>query len=536
MHRTRWLTGGLALATGVGLLLAAALGATGQQRGGTLRLALLPGFSSLDPSVAGTLAIHNATQLLLLSFPDQESERWNRLVPHAAEAMPKVSRDGRTYTFTIRRGLRFSDGRPVTAANFAYSLNRALRPELDAYVAELLRDIVGADDVIDGRATTAAGIRASGRTLTIRLDRPVTDFPARLTMGNLGALPLDLPVVEGGIPFRAPVVSAGPYYVKEYVPRRSALLVRNPYWNRRALPGRPANVDAISYTFGLTVEQVLALVERGEVDVVSPPPAAVPELQRRFGVNESRLFIRPALAVRWLEFNHERPLFRDNVPLKRAINYAVDRAHLARQAGILAFRRTDQILPPTMPGFVDAHLYPLAGADVATARRLARGALRGGRAVLYALSEPLELRFADVVRFNLAQLGIKAEIRAFERPVFVERISRPGEPWDIALSGWITDYADPGSFLETFRRGTAGLVNVSAFDEARWSSRIDRAAALTGEERYAAFGALDRDLMREAAPVAPLLVDNLLIFTSARVGCVNFHPRGFVNYVALCLR
>jgi ABC-type oligopeptide transport system substrate-binding subunit len=427
----------------------------------------------------------------------------------------------------------------VTAANYAYSLNRALRPELEAYVAQFLRDIVGAEDVIAGRATTASGIGANGQTLRIRLRRRVTDFPARLAMGNLGALPLDLPVVEGGIPFRAPVVSAGPYYVKEYVPRRSALLARNPYWNRRAIPGRPANVDAIAYTFGRTTEEVLGLVERGEVDLVIPGPGAIPELQRRYGVNRGRLHVRPALAVRWLEFNHDRPLFRDNVPLKRAINFAVDRAHVARQAGALAYRRTDQILPPTMPGFEDARLFPLAGADVATARRLARGALRGGRAVIYVVGETPALRIADVVRFNLAQIGLTAEIQAFEPAVLLERLARRDEPWDIALTGWIADYVDPGSFLEAFHgrapiEGT--LLHASRFDEAVWNRRIDRAAALTGEARYAAFGALDRDLMREAAPVAPLVVDTVVAFTSARVGCVNFHPYGFVNYAALCLR
>jgi peptide/nickel transport system substrate-binding protein len=536
----RWFAGSL-LAAGVALL-AAAVGATrgeaeALQRGGTLRLALREGLSPLDPAIAGAGSLLNATQLLLVSYPDVESARSNRLVPEAAVALPRVSADGRTYTFTIRRGLRFSDGRPVTAANFAYSINRALRPELRAYVAQLLRDIVGAEDVIAGRATTASGIRARGRTLTIRLTRRTGDLLARLALGNLGAIPLDTPIVELT---RAPVVSAGPYYVKEYVHRRDALVVRNPYWNRSAIPRRPANVDAISYVFGLSLDEVIARVDRGELDVVPPSQDAIPDLEQRFGVNRSRLFVRPGTVFDYLAFNHDRPLFRDNVRLKRAINFAVDRAHIARQGSRLGVRPTDQILPPTVPGFVDAKLYPLAGADVARARSLARGALRDGRAIIIAGDTPAGPLIAEIVRYNLDQIGLTATVEVLDAGVFFDRIARRGGTWDIAVAGWSADYLDPANFIDALLHGrnihAEGSLNVAFFDEPAWNRRIDQASALSGESRYAAFAALDRDLMREAAPIAPLAITNTVVFTSARLGCVSFHPNGFVDYAALCLR
>jgi peptide/nickel transport system substrate-binding protein len=534
--RRRWFAGSLLVAAGLGLLVAAGAATNGraaaQQRGGTLQLTLPVGFSSLDPSVAGTRAIFTATQLLLVSYPDVESPTSNRLVPQAAVALPRVSPDGRTYTFTIRSGLRFCDGRPVTAANFAFSLNRVLRPELGAQISAFLHDIFGAEDVLAGRATVASGIRARGRTLTIRLTRPVPDFPSRMAIGNFGALPLDLPFEELT---RAPVVSAGPYYIKEYVPRRSALLARNPYWNRRAIPGRPANVDAVAYTFGLSADEALARVERGELDYTGPPRNAIRDLHARFGVNRSRLYVRPSPTVRYLEFNHARPLFRRNVRLRRAVNFAVDRAYLARQSPLLALRRTDQILPPAMPGFAEAALYPLAGADVKRARELARGALRSRRAMIYA--QEVDRQLAEIVRFNLAQIGIEATVQVFELPVFLERMTQRGEPWDVAVSGWFADYVDPANFFEPFngRGALAGDLDV-AFREPAWTRRIAEASALTGEARYAAFAALDRDLMREAAPVAPLFVENIVGFTSARLGCVNYHPYGFLDYAAVCLR
>jgi peptide/nickel transport system substrate-binding protein len=440
-----------------------------------------------------------------------------------------------TYAFTIRAGLRFSDGRPVTAASFAYSLNRALRPELGTFVGGLLRDVVGADDVLAGKATAASGIHARGRTLTIELRRRVGDFSARLAIGNLGAIPVDTPVAELT---RAPVVSAGPYYLREYVPGRRALLARNPYWNREAIPRRPANVDAIELTFGVPPDEAVARVERGELDFANVTQEALPRLLGRFEINKGRLFVRPGLSVDFLAFNTERPLFRDNARLRRAVNFAVDRAYIARTGARLGLRRTDQILPPGMPGFVDAKIYPIAGADIEAARRLARGSLRDGRAVIYSGDSLIGRQFAEIVTFNLEQIGITASIELFDGQVLNERVARKGEPWDIAYVGWGADYLDPANFIEVLLHGrNVGSYNTSRFDEPKWNRRIDRADALTGEARYTAFAALDRDLMREAAPIVPLVTLNVLGITSARVGCAGFHAyTAFLDVVAACLR
>ena len=110
----------------------------------------------------------------------------NRVIPEAAEALPTISRDRRTYVFTIRKGLRFSDGTPVTAAHFAFGLARAFGPGFGSPAA-FMSDIVGAKSVIEGRAVTLAGVRARGRTLTISLTRPQPALLARLGERRTGA-------------------------------------------------------------------------------------------------------------------------------------------------------------------------------------------------------------------------------------------------------------------------------------------------------------------------------------------------------------
>ncbi len=112
--------------------------------------------------------------------------------------------------------------------------------------------------------------------------------------------------------------------------------------------------------------------------------------------------------------NTASPLFRDNPDLRQAVNYAVDRT--AFTAGDPGARVTDQFLPPTLPGFQDASIYPLGGPDLAKAKALASGNLRSGKATLYVADLPLTLALGQVLRKNLEQIGIALEIRRSRNP------------------------------------------------------------------------------------------------------------------------
>jgi peptide/nickel transport system substrate-binding protein len=534
-----------ALSAGLGLSgLAGASPARGERAasGGILRIAARDvGF--VDPTLGQDASLELATQLRLVGYPDREGPGSNRVIPEAAEALPTISRDRRTYLFTIRKGLRFSDGTPVTAAHFAFGLARAFRPEFESPAAFVLANIVGAESVIEGRAETLAGVRARGRTLTISLTRPQ---PALLVgLANEGqALPLRLPAA---VPVTVPVPSAGPYYVKEWDPENRVLLVRNPYWNRRAIPWRPARLGAIEWTLGLDIEEGVRMVEQGTLDLISaypgPPPANIRDLAARYGINKGRFFLKPGSTLWYVVFNSGRPLFRGNARLRRAVNFALDRPELARLFGAFT-KRTDQILPPAVPGFEDADLYPLKGANAAKAGALARGSLRGGKAVMYNRTGQIGTLLAQVIRFNLAKIGLEVEVRTFEVPVMFDRMRTRGEPWDLSVVGqfsvspglldpgwWIDFYAGPVRFEGDKLSADS---NWALFDEPAWNRRIDQASRLTGEARYAAYGRLDQDLMREAAPVAPFFMGKRWTLVSPSVGCFTALPFGSVDLVALC--
>ena len=132
---------------------------------------------------------------------------------------------------------------------------------------------------------------------------------------------------------------------------------------------------------------MLRRVDRGEADwghtlsgIYFDPALGLVE---KYGINRSQLYLRPGLTLRMLAFNSARPLFRDNPRLRKAVNFALDRRALVLVGGPLVSRATDQYLPPILPGFRDADVYPLERPDLERAKELAQGSLRGGKAVLY---------------------------------------------------------------------------------------------------------------------------------------------------------
>jgi peptide/nickel transport system substrate-binding protein len=536
----------LVMATlGAGLLVAAGFAApakggspqtvdTGQKRGGTLRIDSRSDFDYVDPTLSyfsHSLQLQNAVQLKLLSFPDREGPAGGRIVPEAAAGFPQVSADGRTYTFTIRKGFRFSNGAPVTAANFRAALARALNPKMESPASSFL------DDVRSFRTVGRYGLR-------VTLERPAPDFLARLTMPFFSAIPTNLPLVAEGV--GAPIVSAGPYALKEWVRGRSAVVVRNPYWNNAKQPwkalGRPANVDRIVYTFGNSLDATFLRLRKNEADLGGTPPSAPSQLAEEFGINKGRFFVRRLMVQWYLGLNTNGALFKDNLKLRQAVNWAIDRPQLVRQHGFLAGGRTDQILPPGMPGFEDSKLYSLEGvnkASLAKATALARGRTRGGKVIFYAINSAPSPAIAQVVQYNLKKIGLDVEIKTFDRTVGHEKVGTRGEPFDIAHEAWSADYPDPSSFLNVLLDGrriqATNNVNIAYFNDPAYNRKLDAASRKSGAERLHAYAALDADVMRTGAPWAPYLALNQRVFVSPSVGCFTYSSvYGTTNLAAVC--
>ncbi len=326
-------------------------------------------YYSTDPVVTFPGAqwqLQDAAGARLLRYPDREEPEGATLLPEISE-LPEVSVDGRTYTFQIRPGFRFSppSGKPVTAETMRYTIERALSPELDpgAQGFTFVSDIAGARAYHDGKADHVSGIRVDGDRLRITLVRPAADFPARISAGYFTAVPLGTPIFRHGI--EQPLPSAGPYYVSSHILSSQLVLRRNPNYDGP----RPQRLEGIVIANSVPVEAGAGQVERGDADYTYSeqqplPPDFAPggALDERFGPESAaaanggqRYYLPQRSAMDWLIFNTRRGLFRDP-RLRRAVNYALDRPALA---GVTHSVPSDALLPPGIPGSGGEAIYPL---------------------------------------------------------------------------------------------------------------------------------------------------------------------------------
>ena len=279
------------------------------------------------------------------------------------------------------------------------------------------------------------------------------------------AVPPTLPVDPEGV---STFAAAGPYYAAEHVVGQRLMLARN----RRYGGKRPHHVDRYLVDFASSPKEVLDRIEQGQSDWGYVGPSnyldATRNLAGRYGVNRSQFFVKPGLGVRFFAMNMSRPLFRNNPKLRKALNFAVDRAALQRVlGGPLAGQLTDQYLPPGMPGYRNAHIYPFHP-NLARARKLARGHLRSRKATLYVINTPPEIALAQIFKENAARIGLAVELEPIPPASFFTRIGVRSEPYDIVSTIWATDYVDPYGYIDLLLDGRAlkevGNANLAQLD------------------------------------------------------------------------
>jgi peptide/nickel transport system substrate-binding protein len=501
--------------------------------------------SDLDPSqYGGDLQRAYETCALLYNYPDQPAPMGGHLQPELATGKPAVSDGGRTYTFTIRKGFRFSppSPQPVTAAAFQRAIERNLNPAVHSYAVTFMSDIVGASDYIAGRSNKLPGVRVHGDKLVIRLVHPSHDpshdLVARLSTPWFCAVP---PTTPDAVRSSTVIPSAGPYYVASYVPNQSIQLRRNPNYGG----SRPQGPQEIDYEIGVSAQKAIQEIRSGEADYYSSgldpngvPPALQKSLAAHYGPGSEaartgvqQYFLEPTLSTDSLMFNMTRPPF-DEPRLRRAVNFAIDRRALASKpfAGS-ASRPTDQYIPPGVPGFLDAQIYPLGGPDLERARKLAGNIHR--QVVLYTCNLPRCLRLARIVRKDLAPIGLGVRVRDFPlTKMFAREATMKG--FDLALWGYIADFPDPADFVnfQFDPRENAPW----PFRDPAFVRRMHQAAALTGHRRYSTYAKLEHDLVRHGAPAAAYANATTVNFFSSRIGCQVDQAIYGIDLGRLCIK
>ena len=523
---------------------ASAAGAKHAATGGTINVDMQSDLDYSDPALdyyQPGWELEYATCLKLLNYKDGNGPQSSQLVPDAAAGFPKISNNGKRYDFTVKTGFtKFSNGQPVTAANFKAAFDRDADPKMQSPAVSFFSDVVGSTK------SPVSGVQVKGNHLIINLAKPAPDFEARVAMPFFCAVPTNLAHDPNGV--LAPP-SAGPYYIASRVPNKSIVVKRNPYYHGP----RPHNIAEINYTIGETLDATYLRVQQGAADYAATgiPPAAYAQAAQTDGINTAKagkpqLYVKPILSVNYFAFNHDRPMFEKsgsnglgNVALMKAINYAIDRHAILAQGGFLAGKRTDQILPPGMAGFRDANLYPLKGPDIKSAKAWVAkaGKLPGNTLVYYTCNAGTCPLRAQIVQFDLKQIGLNLDIRPFSRGVQFQKEGNRGEPFDIADEGWLADYADPYDFINVLLSGenihATNNNNFAYFNSPKYNKLMDQAQQLTGAKRYSTYGNLDINLMKNAAPWAARANSNNRLYVSKNVANFTYNNVYGVDFAAI---
>lgn len=386
----------------------------------------------------------------------------------------EISSDATRFTFHLRRDARFSNGRPVTGADFKYAIERVLRPSTRSKGTEYYRGIAGAADFIAGRASGVSGIELPDPyTIIFHLTAPDPIFIHKLTMPFAAAVPREV-VEKWGEDFSHHVVGSGAYKLSEWTSGQRLVLVRNPYYFAKGLP----ILDAVVEMVGVNEELEWLKYQAGEIDVSGIPSAEFPRVMKTPRLKALTLH-RVTVTTDYMGMNCQMPPFTD-VRVRRVFNYAVDKEKLLallNGRGVVA----RGVLPPNLPGYTpDVKGYPY---DPEKARRLLEeaGVRKDFAPVLWLRADQTMLLLAQSIQQDLALVGISVQLKPVAWGPLLEAIREPRNV-DLFMLAWEADFPDPENFLEVL------------FSKSQWRSNNDTFFYSPEADR----------LMDEAAPIADL--------------------------------
>jgi peptide/nickel transport system substrate-binding protein len=520
---SRWRTTGIVL-----LLLAMLAGcgsgssSSGSEEGGTLTGTYSAFPESLDPglsfSLEGATALQNV-YLPLLTYAHADGAAGTKLIPALAEGLPRIDQGGRRYTLFLRPGLEYSDGTPVKASDFRFAVERLFR--INSPGSTFYTGIVGAEAFAKTKKGGIPGIvtdDSSGK-IVIHLTEPSGFFSHLLGLEYASPLPPGTPDEDETA---HPPPATGPYVITGVHPGRGWEYARNPAWaqaNAEALPQLPdGHVDKIVFKVQPNTSTQVHEVERDQVDWMKdpPPPDLYADVKQRFEGSQFRE--DPTISVYYFWMNTQRPPF-DDLRVRRAVNYAIDPAALERiYAGTI--ERTQQVLPPQMPGYRKFELYPH---DLAKAKELVARAHPSDRQItVWTFNLTAAAEAGEYFQQVLEQIGFEVKLKQVSASTYFTLIGNSNTPeLDTGLGNWLLDYPHPNDYFKPQLSGESilpsGNTNWAAFDDPAVNRKIDELARKQlGPRQEDEYAALDREVMRQA-PWAPFGTFTLGTFVSDKV-------------------
>jgi oligopeptide transport system substrate-binding protein len=427
------------------------------------------------------------------------------LQPAAAERW-QVSDDGLSYTFYLRPDARWSNGDAVTAEHFVFALRRLVAPSTAAFYADMLADIVNAQEIVAGdELPEAVGAEAvDNLTLVLRLVRPTPYLLSLLT--HPSTFPLHPgAVTENGDGFARPgkLLSNGAYVLDAWVPGSVIALRRNEnYWDNANTA-----IDGVNYHVVVQDAAELNRYRAGELHITSTvPPDNFAEIKMQFG---AELHIAPYLGLYYFGFNLTKPPFKDNRALRKALSMAIDREQLATKI----IGRGEAPAFSWVPPGVDSYEPTVLG--FASLKNEERESLARRLYKEAGFSRQKPLRFE--LRYNTSDTNKKIAVamQSMWREVLGAEVTLINEEFQVLLSNmraaevtqlfrssWMGDYNDAHTFLSVLQAGSAA--NMPRYANEEFESLMQRAARQADLERRRLYLEEAERVMLADHPVIPL--------------------------------
>ncbi len=437
-----------------------------------------------------------------------------QIVPDLAESW-ETSEDGTVYTFHLRRDARFNDGKPVTAGDFKYSLERACDPETGSQVAgSYLDDIIGVKDKLAGVTREIEGVEViDDYTLRITIDAPKAHFLSKLLYPT--SFVLDEENVRSGEYWWRSPNSTGPFKINAWKKDELLILERNENYAGE-LP------EMQSVVFRLWGGVPMSMYEQGKIDIAWVSGADLERVLDPDNPLNEELVITPELSLNYIGFNASAPPF-DDPKIRQAFCHAIDKDKIIEILFNNMVQQAKGILPPAMPGYNEE----VEGLDFDPEK--ARGLIRqssygsvdelppityttSGRGYVSVLTEAL----IDMWRKNL---GVEVKIRQIDPESYPYLIKEEKDQlFDI---GWLADYPDPHNFLDLLFYGESGD-NIGGYGNPEIDARLEAAREETDSEtRLAMYREIEQMLVAEAAC--------LPLYFSENYALVKPYVKGFIG-------
>lgn len=446
-----------------------------------------------------------------------------------------ISADGLTYTFHLRAGVKFHNGREMTADDVKYSLDRVTLPATQSPGSGFFGAIKGYDAMVGGTATSLEGVTVvDPLTVKIELSRPDATFLHVMAINFSSVVPKEAVEAANGDFGKMPV-GTGAFKMKEWTLGQSLVFERNTdYWRA----GEPY-LDQITYEFGQEPVVALLRLQNGEIDVPGDgiPPAKFTEVMAD-PAQKARVVTGDVLHTGYITMNVTTPPF-DKVEVRRAVNMAINKDRIVQVVNNRAVPAT-QPLPPAMPGYTTD--YAGYAFDVEGAKKLLAdaGYPDGFETDLYAMNTDPNPRIAQAIQQDLAAIGIKANIQSLAQANVIEAGGAGTAPmiWSGGMA-WVADFPDPSNFYGPIL-GCAGA-EPGGWNWAKYCNPELDAAAVAADsmsdpammaDRLKAWSDIYMKVM-EDAPWAPVYNDQRFTMKSDRMGgadALYVDPIATVNF------